>query len=354
MRHRERLGSPGGWRTAKPGSVAQWLAVLAIAAVTLGSGAAEGAGTTLITARVVAVEGPVVVLGAGRLDGLAEASQVTLLRDGEPIVHPLTGAVLGTPQEPVGTVHVYEVSDRRARGGMVKVYSDPQVDDLAEFELVAAQPPPEQEPRAVAEVMRKVEELEGLAAKYQRNSEDMASYPAFARRVWDEVASMKSYLVSLDERLVEMEEQQSEDHFRLSSVLSGEYQREDLKEFTIRYTPDTKIRLQAAGKTLLISVVRDSLRVEEPGAMAAAEDLADYMEDLPLEAGDEETPADGEQPWYKSEWHLAGGAGLLFALLIMVTLIIRRRYNDVMEGLDDFDDEFLDDEEEEEEEEEED
>jgi len=346
MRHSERLDLPRSRRIAWPGSAAGWLAILAIAAA-FGGGRAEAAGPALSTARVVAVEGPVVVLGAGRLDGLTEASQVTLLRDGEPIVHPLTGEVLGTPQEPVGTVHVYEVSDRRARGGMVKVYSDPQIDDLAEFERVAVREPASEPPQAVAEVMRKVEELEGSVAQYRRNSEDLRSYPAFARRVWDEVASMKSYLVSLDERLVELEEQQSEDHFRLSSVLSGEYQREDLKEFTIRYTPDTRIRLQAAGKTLLISVVRDSLRLEDPAV--AAQELSEYMDDLSMEP-EEPEPSDGEEPWYKSEWHLAGGAGLLFALLIMVTLIIRRRYNDVMEGLDDFDDEFLDEEEEEEEE----
>jgi len=351
MRHSEWLGSPDGWRAARPGSAARWLAALAIVALAVGGSAAEGARPALSTARVVAVEGPVVVLGAGRLDGLTETSQVTLLRDGEPIVHPLSGEVLGTPQEPVGTVHVYEVTDRQARGGMVKVYSEPQVDDLAEFERAAVRPAPaEPAPRAVAEVMRKVEELEGSVAQYQRSSEDLRSYPAFASRVWDELASMKSYLVSLDERLVDLEEQQSEDHFRLSSVLSGEYQREDLKEFTIRYTPDTRIRLQAAGKTLLISVVRDSLHVEEAGA--EVDDLADYMDDISAEPEEGEAPADGEAPWYKSEWHLAGGAGLIFALLIAVTLIIRRRYNDVMDGLDDFDDEFLDDEEEEEEEEE--
>lgn len=349
MRHRERLGPPVHRRMVWPGSVAQWLTALMVA-IAAGGGIAEAAGPALNTARVVAVEGPVVVLGAGRLDGLAEASQVTLLRDGEPIVHPLTGEVLGTPQEPVGTVHVYEVSDRRARGGMVKIYSEPQVNDLAEFARAVVRAPQPEPPQAVAEVMRKVERLEGSVAKYERSSEDLRSYPAFSRRVWDELASMKSYLVSLDERLVELEEQQSDDHYRLSSVLSGEYQREDLKEFTIRYTPDTRIRLQAAGKTLLISVVRDSLRVEEPRQGAAVDDLGEYMDDLSMEPADPE-PAAGDEPWYKSKWHLAGGAGLAFGLLIMVTLIIRRRYNDVMEGLDDFDDEFLDEEEEEEEEE---
>ena len=38
-------------------------------------------------------------------------------------------------------------------------------------------------------------------------------------------------------------------------ALSGEYMSQDMKEFTIRYAPDTQVKLRAAGKTLLISIV---------------------------------------------------------------------------------------------------
>ncbi|MBT3341713.1 MAG: hypothetical protein HN712_02350 [Gemmatimonadetes bacterium] len=324
-------------------------------------------------AKVSIVEGAEVVIDAGHEDGLTVTAKVTLLREGEPIIHPLTGAVLGMPQEPVGTVHIYEVEAHSARGGLVKMYSDPLVGDLAEFEpKVAATTAPAPD---VAQVKERVEQLSQHVEEYQRRSERrLGTYPDFARRVLDEIAAMKSYLVSLDERMVELEEQQNEHHFRLSSVLSGEYAQEDLKEFTIRYSPDTQVRLRAAGKTLMIDVVADSIHLTpvdgQPVAMAtdvAVEGESSGFMDLFDFGGDDEDgaqeimapemPMEDEEGelWYTSVYHLAAGVGLIFALLIMVVLVIKRRYSDVMDGLDDFDEDeyegYLDDEEEEEEDE---
>ena len=294
------------------------------------------------SARVLEVDGDVVILGAGRMDGLGTESEVSLLREGEPIVHPLTGEVLGTPQEPVATVRVLGVEDRRARGGLLRTYSEPRVDDLVEFEIIPDEP--QAPPGAVEEVLRQVQELQGSVSEYRRSSESLKTYPAFTRRVWSELADMRSALLTLDERLVELEEQQSEDHFRLSSVLSGEYRDEELKEITFRYSPDTQIVLKAVGKTVFVRFARDSTYVleEAPGAVA-------YEEMPPLPEGDAEGDDLDETPWYQSHWHLAGGAVLLCALFIAAALVIRRRYNDVMGGLDDYDEEFLDDDEEEEE-----
>jgi len=295
-------------------------------------------------ARVLEVDGDVVVLGAGRMDGLGAESAVTLLREGEPIVHPLTGELLGTPQEPVATVRVLGIEDRRARGGLLRTYSEPRVDDLVEFEIIPDEP---QAPApAVREVLRQVQELQGSVSEYQRSSESLKTYPAFTRRVWSELADMRSALLALDERLVELQEQQDDDHFRLSSVLSGEYRDEELEEITFRYSPDTQIVLEAVGKTVFVRFAQDSTYVleEAPGAVA-------YEGMPPLLEGDAADESHDEAPWYQSQWHLAGGAGLLCALLIAVALVVRRRYNDVMGGLDDYDEEFLDDDEEEEEEE---
>ena len=77
-------------------------------------------------------------------------------------------------------------------------------------------------------------------------------------------------------------------------------------------------------------------------------DAVEAME-VPMEMTDETTP------WYTSVYHLAAGIGLILALVIMVFLVIKRRYSDVMDGLDDFDDDYegyLDDEDEDEEEDE--
>ena len=345
------------------------VATLWLLSLALGFLPAETSASTAI-AKVSAVDGAEVIIDAGRADGLTETAKVTLLREGDPIVHPLTGEVLGIPQEPVGTVQIYEVDDHSARGGLVKMYSDPLVGDLAEFKptMVAAKPAPAPE---VEQVKERVEELSQNVEEYRRRSEQrLGTYPDFARRVLDEIAAMKSYLVSLDERMVELEEQQNEHHFRLSSVLSGEYRQEDMKEFTIRYAPDTQVRLRAAGKTLMIDVVADSLRMtpvpgesvamadseadgDGPGLLSmffGSDDEPESIDDVEMST---ETPmdmGDAEVPWYTSVYHLAAGVGLILALLIMVFLVIKRRHSDVMDGLDDFDDEYegyLDDEEEE-------
>ena len=349
------------------------LATLWLLSLALGFLPAETSASTAI-AKVSAVDGAEVIIDAGRADGLTETAKVTLLREGDPIAHPLTGEVLGIPQEPVGTVHIYEVDDHSARGGLVKIYSDPLVGDLAEFKptMVAAKPAPAPE---MEQVKERVEELSQNVEEYRRRSEQrLGTYPDFARRVLDEISAMKSYLVSLDERMVELEEQQNEHHFRLSSVLSGEYRQEDMKEFTIRYAPDTQVRLRAAGKTLMIDVVVDSLRMtpvpgesvamadseadgDGPGLLSmffGSDDEPESIDDVEMST---ETPmdmGDAEVPWYTSVYHLAAGVGLILALLIMVFLVIKRRHSDVMDGLDDFDDEYegyLDDEEEEEEDE---
>lgn len=349
------------------------LATLWLLSLALGFLPAETSASTAI-AKVSAVDGAEVIIDAGRADGLTETAKVTLLREGDPIAHPLTGEVLGIPQEPVGTVHIYEVDDHSARGGLVKMYSDPLVGDLAEFKptMVAAKPAPAPE---MEQVKERVEELSQNVEEYRRRSEQrLGTYPDFARRVLDEISAMKSYLVSLDERMVELEEQQNEHHFRLSSVLSGEYRQEDMKEFTIRYAPDTQVRLRAAGKTLMIDVVVDSLRMtpvpgesvamadseadgDGPGLLSmffGSDDEPESIDDVEMST---ETPmdmGDAEVPWYTSVYHLAAGVGLILALLIMVFLVIKRRHSDVMDGLDDFDDEYegyLDDEEEEEEDE---
>ena len=195
--------------------------------------------STAVTAMttVVEVSGPEVTLGAGSQHGMVMAAEVTLLREGEPIVHPLTGQILGVPQEPVGMVHVFEVQEQTAKARLVKTYSEPMVDDLAEYMQVMVETPQPDVKDVVDEFAQRVKELESSVQDYEKANETLTkSDPAFARRIWDEISAMRSYMVSLDERLVELEEQQSEDHTRLASVMTGEYRPEDLKEFTIKYS----------------------------------------------------------------------------------------------------------------------
>lgn len=359
-------------RRRAPGSVAAVFCLFFLAsALGLGIRAAwsEGqalpAGVGVALTRIVEIVDPdVVILGAGRLDGLTDSARVMLLREGDPIVHPLTGQVLGTPQEPVGTVRVFQLQDHSARARLESVYSTPAVDDLAEFETSVPRGHPVQAEAGVAEVRpgfeARVKELEVSVQQYEKSSERLKNYPTFARRVWDQLTDVRTRLAALDARLVELEEQQIVDRLRLSSVVSGEYNefddvgRRELREFTVKYSPDTQIRLSAKGKTLFITVVNDSLRLEE--SVESAGEQAGRVEEEESEAGflsllglydddGEGVASSGEEPWYKTRWHLAGGAAILvLGLAIGVALVIRKRYSDVMEGMEEFDDDYLEDE----------
>jgi len=307
------------------------------------------------TARVVALEeeggAASVVLNMGERDGLSLDAEITLLREAEPIVHPLTGEVLGVPQEPVGVARIFALDDRQARGEMIKNYSEPEVGDLAEYERMVVLEERQIEMAPAPEVDKVIERVKGLEkdmARVRKSQKDISAYPVFAQQVWDELNSVKSYLISLDERLIELETLQGEDRNRLNAVANGEYRTDEMREFTFRYGPETDIRLQVAGKTLVISVERDSLHVEEIAGM----DEVVPVEELPDE--------DEEESWFESDgpemdglldspYLLGGGLLLIVGVVGAVLFVIRRRYTDVMGELGDFDDEYTDEEEEEDE-----
>ena len=308
-------------------------------------------------ARVIDVQrdevDSVVLLDAGRLDGLSEGAQVTLLREGEAIVHPLSGEVLGIPQEPVGLVEVQALQDRRAQAVLLKSYSTPRVGDLAEYAKVAVEPEEASggvEVEQVNKMMNRVEVLEAGMQQYKKSQKSLSAYPVFAQQVWDEMGTIKSYLVAIDERLIELEAQQSEDRNRLIAMMGGEFQGEASKELTIRYSEDTDLKLSVAGKTLTISVEQDSLRLTKLGGSQALEQGMDFgAEDLSL---DDEEVVDEEEEWWDislseqgemfDSLTLFGGSLLLIAIIAGTLLVvIKRRYDHVMDGLEEYDQDFL-------------
>ncbi len=309
----------------------------------------SGAHAERVLTRVIDVEqsgAHEVVLDAGRLDGLREGARVTLLREGEAIVHPLTGEILGIPQEPVGLAEVKGLQDRRARTVMVKSYSRPQIGDLAEYgkvpmEAAATQPAPAE----VAKVIKRVKTLEAGMQQYKKFQKSLSAYPVFAQQVWDEMGTIKSYLVALDERLIELETQQHEDRNRLTAMIGGESQGRG-KELTIRYSEDTDLKLRVAGKTLMISVEPDSIRLKEVG-VGETQEMPFTEDGLYLDG--EEVAEEGEEGWdlsldgmmAESPYILAGS--LLFIAIIAggLLVVIKRRYDYVMGGLDEYDQDFL-------------
>ncbi len=310
------------------------------------------AGAEMAITRIIEVQrgsGFTVVLEAGTAQGLVQGAAVTLLREGEKIVHPLSGEVLGVPQEPVGMAEVRSAEANRAIAVLVKTYSTPKAGDMAEYDRAMVKPMTQdvEEPEVVAHVMERVRDLEKDIKSYQKSQKTLSAYPVFAQQVWDEMGAIKSYLVTLDERLIELEAQQGEDRNRLSQVLSGEYMAQEAKELTIRYSEDTDVRLQIAGKTLVISVERDSLHVEGMGASTRTP-VKDLDPPAALEV-EEEKDADWsmgfESDMLGSPYIFGGGLAFIAALTGIAMFVIKRRYDDVMGGLEEFDQKFPEDDE---------
>jgi len=303
------------------------------------------AAAEMATTRIVEVKrgsGFTVVLEAGTAQGLVQGATVTLLRQGEKIVHPLSGQVLGVPQEPVGMAEVRSAETNRAVAVLVKTYSTPKVGDMAEYDKTSAMAVAQaaEAPEVVAHVMERVRGLEKDIKSYRKSQKTLSAYPVFAQQVWDEMGAIKSYLVTIDERLIELEAQQGEDRNRLSQVLNGEYMAQEAKELTIRYSEDTDVRLQVAGKTLVISVERDSLHMEEEGASAASMlPIIDLDPPASEEADAEDAGWDMgiESDMLGSPYIFGGGLALIAVLTGIAMFVIKRRYDDVMGGLEEFD-----------------
>lgn len=318
-----------------------WIPLLG--AISLVGHATAGEMATTKVVRVERSNGDVsgVVLVAGRMDGVALDAHVTLLRDGDPIVHPLTGEPLGTPREPVGVIMLYEVSEHQSKGVMVKTYSEPSVGDVAEYEKVAPPKPvvaEQAEPKSLEMVTERVEQLEKNVKKYGRSSRALQKLPGISQQVLDEISAMKAYLVGLDERLIEIEERQDEDQNRLASVIRGEHSPEDMKELAIRFAPDTDLRLRVAGKTLIIGIEQDSVFIEEP------------VEQFALDEGmlDEEMEEAGSiLGRLKTFMQTPYGIGVFIVIAGVVAWLIKRCYDKVRQGTDDWEDEYMDDDEEE-------
>ena len=318
---------------------------IALVALSLTGARAERA-----LSRVIEVSsgGEEVVLDAGRVEGLRQGSKVMLLREGEAIVHPLSGEILGIPQEPVGLAEISKLENRRANAVMTKRYSTPKMGDLAEYAMVVEET--QAAPPEVVQVIQRVTDLEAGMKQYKKTQKSVATYPVFAQQVWDEMGTIKSYVVAIDERLIALEAQQSEDRNRLIAMMGSEIQGEAGKELTIRYSEDTDLKLRVAGKTLLISVEQDSLGLTEVDGSRTMEKWTDYG-DEDLSVDDEgEVVQEGEEGWDIS---LAGemldspiifGGSLLFIAIIAGTLlvVIKRRYDHVMDGLEEYDEDFDD------------
>jgi uncharacterized coiled-coil protein SlyX len=230
---------------------------------------------------VTKIAGGVVTIGAGAADGIELGTQVQLLRNGPPIVHPLTGEVLGSPQEPVGTLQVVEVSPRQSTGRIVRSYSDPQVDDVGEYSsaqggasvAVASdraqvvgrdeqESSPRSAPAPAAELELRLAELAGLVSQNQRAIGRLTRQLAAQRQPWDEIASMRAALAGVGERLTAVETLQAQTTADSEKAASAGMRDGALRTLTVNYEEGIAIKVGHSGRQLRLVVVRDSLVVD--------------------------------------------------------------------------------------------
>jgi hypothetical protein len=228
-----------------------------------------------------------ITISAGISDGIQTGAMVNLLRKSVPIVHPLTGEVLGVPQEPVGVIEITRASNENAVGRLVKSYSQPQVDDVAEYERVVVEfvePPEEIQPHESGENQDTIlkESLERLAQAVEENRQSIGRIKQFsdmAGDTWDEVMMMKSYFSTLDDRLLALEDHQKQNTQVLSDLTEQGFPTVARKQFTISYAKDIDVQVGVRGKTLLLDVLKDSLDLHSAGDEAAIEGDYDSSSD---------------------------------------------------------------------------
>ncbi len=217
--------------------------------------------------RVIEIDLPKVVLAAGSDHGLQVGARVKLLRQSESIIHPLTGEDLGTPFEPVGFVEIVTVGPGRAVAKVKKLYSQVLVDDIAEYKAVIPDPPPHPKapparpPKTASIADKKIDELAHQVAQNQQIIEALSKRPAVSRKIWDEIAFMKSFFDRSEERLEQIERRLAEQSDLLEILQNREYGQGPGEGVPVHSPLDLEIKLGIKGGRMTFAVLRDSLEM---------------------------------------------------------------------------------------------
>lgn len=77
------------------------------------------------------VRGDSLILSLSKRDGLMPGMRLSLWREGQGMLHPLTGAVIGKAEEQVGSADVIEADETSSRVVMIKKLKEPRPGDIA-------------------------------------------------------------------------------------------------------------------------------------------------------------------------------------------------------------------------------
>ncbi len=116
-----------------------------------------------VQGEVTSVQGDTLTIALGKKDGLTQNMELTVWRDARDLRHPVTGAVIGTAEEEIGTVEITETAESTATAVFKKKIKDARAGDKARITpkriSIAVVPVRSEKPEIVRDLAERLGEL---------------------------------------------------------------------------------------------------------------------------------------------------------------------------------------------------
>ncbi len=285
----------------------------------------------------------------------------------EQLTHPVTGENLGAPLILIGQLRVDRTERNNGSGTMVSFQAAPRVGDRVGYiarsssggsYAAPAQPAPER-PRWESGTMTR--QASGLNQEVQSLQRELT----YLRNLSARITAMEKNIAAQQKAMQSVQSQVRAIRKRLDELVSGVVPQEasligqqanpevfgshpdKSREYTFRVSDDFKVKLQMEDKTVLVSLDKDSVRIEEMGAGSGEVAMTDGMLDSGSAGARQQTIVEypdrnqgdamnldellgpgvqEEQPFYLKHWKMIAGAlGGLIALYAVFSLFRRKK-----------------------------
>lgn len=313
----------------------------------------------------------------------------------EQLTHPVTGENLGAPSVLIGQLRVDEAKRKDGKGTIISQEVAPRKgDNVGYIAQTAAAPPPVTQAIPVRPRWQSGGSLQKTASEMNQELMNIQHELTFLRSMGSRIENIERNMTSQQKitRSLQRDMRLIKQHLGLISggtVPAGEQMipaqaptelfgshPEKSKAYSFRVSDDFKVKLQVQDKTILVSMDRDSVHVQEvkPGTeestpaippvseeKTSSEDTSIKAEAIPPKDSSGGTPlVDYDKlispeeaapvPFYIAHWKIiAGGVGALLLLLIASLFLKKKKPGKKKKAVEDEKDEDLEEEEVEEE-----
>ncbi len=169
-------------------------------------------------AKVLSSDDSNIKIGAGVDRGVRVGMLAEIYRQAAPLIHPVTGENLGSPKVKIARIEITSVGAVSSEGRFVENYAPVEAGDVVESIEVA--PTEEDQIRAsIAVTQARFKEIaDGLAQEITSNKKAITDLRATLRRIGssehrlraiaNDVANMRERMVTIESRIVELEDNQ--------------------------------------------------------------------------------------------------------------------------------------------------